>query len=55
MAIQCVKVGDVERKVKQPGNQDILLKQGCLNKKEIQVNLCNIFPILLFNEFYFFA
>ena len=29
--------------------------QGGLNKKEIQQNLCNIFPIVIFNEFYFFA
>ena len=30
------------------------LNQGGLNKKEIQLNLCNMFSILIFNEFYFF-
>ena len=30
-------------------------KQGGLNEKEIQLNLCNIFSILLFNKFYLFA
>ena len=30
------------------------LKQGGLNKEEIQLNLCNIFSILLLNKFYFF-
>ena len=26
--------------------------QGGLNKKEVQLNLCNTFSILIFNEFY---
>ena len=26
--------------------------QGALNKNEIQMNLCKIFSILMFNEFY---
>ena len=30
-------------------------EQGGLNKEEIQLNCCNIFPILTFNEFYLFA
>ena len=29
--------------------------QGGLNKKEIQLNLCNIFSSLIFNEFHLFA
>ena len=29
-------------------------KQGGLNKKEKQLNLCNIFSVLIYNEFYFF-
>ena len=29
--------------------------QGGLNKKEIQLNLCNIFSIFMFNELYLFA
>ena len=29
--------------------------QGGLNKKEIQLNLCNIFSIFIFNEFYLFV
>ena len=29
--------------------------QGGLTKKEIQLNFCNIFYILMFNEFYLFA
>ena len=28
-----------------------LLGQGCLNKKEIQLNLCSVFSISIFNEF----
>ena len=31
------------------------LRQGGLNKKEIQLNLCNIFSIFISNEFYLFA
>ena len=31
------------------------LYRECLNKKEIQLNLCSIFFILIFNEFYLFA
>ena len=31
------------------------ISQGSSNKKEIQLNLCNIFSILIFNEFYLFA
>ena len=33
----------------------VLLKQGGLNKKKIQLNLCNIFSIFIFNELYLFA
>ena len=29
--------------------------QGGLNKKEIQLNLCNIFSIFIFNELYLFT
>ena len=29
--------------------------QGGLNKKEIQLNLCNIFSIFIFNELYLFG
>ena len=29
--------------------------QGGLTKKEIQLNFCNMFYILMFNEFYLFA
>ena len=29
--------------------------QGGLNKKEIQLNFCNIFSIFIFNELYLFA
>ena len=29
--------------------------QGGLNKKEIQLNLWNIFSVLIFNELHFFA
>ena len=29
--------------------------QGGLNKKEIQLNLCNKFSILIFNEFHLFT
>ena len=31
------------------------LEQRGLNKKEIQLNLCYIFSILIFNELYLFA
>ena len=31
-----------------------LLKQGGLNEKEIQLNLCTIFFILIFNDLYLF-
>ena len=31
------------------------LNQGGLNKKEIQLNLCNIFSIFIFNELYLFS
>ena len=41
------------------GNQtmkfDQLIDRSLNNKKEIQPNLCNIFSILIFNEFYLFA
>ena len=30
------------------------LVQGGLNKKEIQLNLCNIFSILIFNKLHLF-
>ena len=30
------------------------LNQGGLNKKEIQLNLCDIFSILMFNELYLY-
>ena len=30
------------------------LVQGGLNKKEIQLNFCNIFSILIFNELHLF-
>ena len=30
-------------------------EQGGLNKKEIQLNLCNIFSIFIFNELYLFT
>ena len=30
-------------------------QQGGFNKKKIQLNLCNIFSILIFNELYLFA
>ena len=33
----------------------INLYHGGLNKKEIQLNLCNMFSILIFNEFILFA
>ena len=33
----------------------VLLDQGGLNEKEIQLNPCNIFSILIFNELYLFA
>ena len=29
--------------------------QGGLNKKEIQLNFCNIFSIFIFNELYLFV
>ena len=29
--------------------------QGDLNKKEIQLNLCNVFSIVIFDELYLFA
>ena len=32
-----------------------LVKQGGLNKKEMQLNICNNFSILIFNVFYIFA
>ena len=32
-----------------------MLTQGGLNKKEIQLNLLNIFSILTFNELYLFV
>ena len=32
-----------------------VLNKGGLNKKEIQLNLCNIFSIFIFNELYLFA
>ena len=32
-----------------------LIDQGGLNKKEIQLNLCNIFSIFIFNELYLFT
>ena len=31
------------------------LSRGALNKKEIQLNLCNILSIFIFNELYLFA
>ena len=31
-----------------------LIQRG-LNKKEIQLNLCNIFSFLIFNEFHLFS
>ena len=31
------------------------INQGSSYEKEIQLNLCNIFSILIFNEFYLFA
>ena len=34
---------------------DIRFNQGGLNEKEIQLNLCNIFSILIFNELYLFV
>ena len=34
---------------------EITENQGGLNKKEIQLNLCNIFSIFIFNELYLFA
>ena len=32
-----------------------LLLQVGLNEKEVQMNLCNVFSIFTFNEFYIFA
>ena len=32
-----------------------MLQQGGLNKKDIQLNLCNIFSILILNKLYLFA
>ena len=31
------------------------IDQGGLNKKEIRLNLCTIFSVFVFNEFYLFA
>ena len=33
----------------------ILLHQWCLNKNEMQINLCDIISILIFNEFHLFG
>ena len=32
-----------------------MFTQGGLNKKEIQINLCNTFSIFIFNELYLFT
>ena len=36
-------------------NDNSQSNQGGLNKKEIQLNLCNMLSILIFNEFYLFV
>ena len=41
--------------VKNQKNLKLTENQGDLNKKEIQLNLCNIFSIFVFNELYLFA
>ena len=33
----------------------VVCQLGGLNKKEIQLNRCNIFSVLMFNEIYLFA
>ena len=33
-------------------SESLIFGQGGLNKKEIQLNICNIFSIFIFNELY---
>ena len=41
--------------IQNPKKLKLTENQGDLNKKEMQLNLCNIFSIFVFNELYLFA